>query len=149
MALAACNHRQRRGRAGPYCSGGPRTERRRLDLEQPGRTLGRVVSDADGEDDERDDDPERRYGVRHPAAIPGMKSWRQDWTAEAGPTDDPHSWFVGLRPADDPQVAVAVIMEIAVRHGLRDAGRAGRPCSRHSPSTAVGRAGPLSGGNRL
>src|SRR5262249_62170541 len=32
-------------------------------------------------------------------------------TAEVGPGRTPHSWFVGYAPADNPRVAVAVIME--------------------------------------
>jgi peptidoglycan glycosyltransferase len=48
----------------------------------------------------------------HPAAIPGMKVGGKTGTAEAGPDGmTPHSWFVGYAPADDPRVAVAVIME--------------------------------------
>jgi len=31
-------------------------------------------------------------------------------TAEA-PPGEPHGWFVGYAPADDPQVAVAVVLE--------------------------------------
>jgi peptidoglycan glycosyltransferase len=48
----------------------------------------------------------------NPAAIPGIKVGGKTGTAEAGPDGTtPHSWFVGYAPADDPRVAVAVIME--------------------------------------
>ena len=47
-----------------------------------------------------------------PAAIPGTKVGGKTGTAEAGPEgSQPHSWFVGYAPADDPRVAIAVIME--------------------------------------
>jgi peptidoglycan glycosyltransferase len=47
-----------------------------------------------------------------PAAIPGVKVGGKTGTAEAGAGGTtPHSWFVGYAPAEDPRVAVAVIME--------------------------------------
>jgi len=48
----------------------------------------------------------------HPAAIPGIRVGGKTGTAEAGETGStPHSWFIGYAPADDPRVAVAVILE--------------------------------------
>ena len=47
-----------------------------------------------------------------PASISGIKVGGKTGTAEAGePGSVPHSWFVGYAPADDPRVAIAVIME--------------------------------------
>jgi peptidoglycan glycosyltransferase len=47
-----------------------------------------------------------------PAAIAGTRVGGKTGTAEAGePGSVPHSWFVGYAPADDPRVAIAVIME--------------------------------------
>jgi peptidoglycan glycosyltransferase len=47
-----------------------------------------------------------------PAAIPGVKVGGKTGTAEAGEAGStPHSWFIGYAPAEDPRVAVAVIME--------------------------------------
>ena len=47
-----------------------------------------------------------------PAAIPGVKVAGKTGTAEAGAAGStPHSWFIGYAPADDPRVAIAVIME--------------------------------------
>ena len=47
-----------------------------------------------------------------PARIPGVKVGGKTGTAEAGETGStPHSWFVGYAPADNPRVAVAVILE--------------------------------------
>jgi peptidoglycan glycosyltransferase len=46
------------------------------------------------------------------AAVPGVKVGGKTGTAEAGSEGtQPHSWFVGYAPADDPRVAVAIIME--------------------------------------
>lgn len=44
------------------------------------------------------------------AAIPGMEVAGKTGTAETG-TDLTHNWFIGFAPADDPQVAVAVVIE--------------------------------------
>src|SRR5688572_8243562 len=47
-----------------------------------------------------------------PAAIPGLEVAGKTGTAEAGAEGStPHSWFIGYAPADDPRVAIAVIME--------------------------------------
>jgi peptidoglycan glycosyltransferase len=47
-----------------------------------------------------------------PAAIAGIKVGGKTGTAEAGAAGStPHSWFIGYAPADDPRVAIAVIME--------------------------------------
>ncbi|MFY7070008.1 peptidoglycan D,D-transpeptidase FtsI family protein [Nocardiopsis changdeensis] len=44
------------------------------------------------------------------AAIPGIEVAGKTGTAENG-TDRTHNWFIGFAPADDPQVAVAVVVE--------------------------------------
>jgi peptidoglycan glycosyltransferase len=47
-----------------------------------------------------------------PAGIPGTKVGGKTGTAEAGEAGStPHSWFIGYAPADQPRVAIAVIME--------------------------------------
>ena len=42
--------------------------------------------------------------------------WRRAWPARPAPRSTatgkpPHAWFIGFAPADDPQVAVAVVVE--------------------------------------
>ncbi|MDT0331010.1 peptidoglycan D,D-transpeptidase FtsI family protein [Nocardiopsis lambiniae] len=44
------------------------------------------------------------------AAIPGIEVAGKTGTAENG-TDKTHNWFIGFAPADDPQIAVAVVVE--------------------------------------
>ncbi|HZG64436.1 MAG TPA: penicillin-binding transpeptidase domain-containing protein, partial [Rubrobacteraceae bacterium] len=44
------------------------------------------------------------------AKIPGIKVAAKTGTAENS-TGDPHSWFISFAPADDPEIAVAVIVE--------------------------------------
>lgn len=45
------------------------------------------------------------------AAISGMDVAGKTGTAETGGEQDTHNWFIGFAPADDPEVAVAVVIE--------------------------------------
>ena len=48
--------------------------------------------------------------VESGAAIPGVKVAGKTGTAEA-PGEELHSWFISFAPADDPEIAVAVMVE--------------------------------------
>jgi penicillin-binding protein A len=50
-------------------------------------------------------------GTGQPAQIPGVKVAGKTGTAETVPGKPPHAWFVSFAPADDPKVAVAVVVE--------------------------------------
>jgi len=50
-------------------------------------------------------------GTGRPAAIPGVRVGGKTGTAESDENRPPYAWFVGFAPADDPQVAVAVMVE--------------------------------------
>lgn len=52
-------------------------------------------------------------GTGRSAAISGVEVAGKTGTAETGQGTPPHSWFVGFAPADDPVVAVAVVVENA------------------------------------
>ncbi|MCP3015310.1 penicillin-binding protein 2 [Nocardiopsis dassonvillei] len=45
------------------------------------------------------------------AAISGMEVAGKTGTAETGDGSPTHNWFIGFAPADDPQIAVAVVVE--------------------------------------
>jgi len=49
-------------------------------------------------------------GTGTAAAIPGVTVAGKTGTAQRGEGEDPHAWFVSFAPAEDPQVAVAVIV---------------------------------------
>lgn len=51
------------------------------------------------------------WGWAKSMALPGVKVAGKTGTAEHGGPGEPHSWFVGFAPADDPQVAIAVVKE--------------------------------------
>ena len=45
------------------------------------------------------------------ARVSGITVAGKSGTAELDPGHTPHSWFIGFAPADDPQVAIAVLVE--------------------------------------
>jgi len=51
------------------------------------------------------------------AKVPGVTTAGKSGTAELGGSGEPHSWFIGFAPAEDPQVAIAVLVEQAGRGG--------------------------------
>jgi peptidoglycan glycosyltransferase len=51
------------------------------------------------------------------AKVPGVTTAGKSGTAELGGTGEPHSWFIGFAPAEDPQVVIAVLVEQAGRGG--------------------------------
>jgi peptidoglycan glycosyltransferase len=52
-------------------------------------------------------------GTGTTARIPGIKVAGKTGTAQSSPERPPYAWFVSFAPADDPKVAVAVLVEDA------------------------------------
>lgn len=52
-------------------------------------------------------------GTATPAQIPGVKVAGKTGTAQSSPSRPPYAWFVSFAPADNPKVAVAVLVEDA------------------------------------
>ena len=50
-------------------------------------------------------------GTGTAAQIPGVRVAGKTGTAQHAVGKPPHAWFIGFAPADDPQVAVAVLVE--------------------------------------
>lgn len=50
-------------------------------------------------------------GTGSPAQIDGMEVAGKTGTAQSDPDRPPYAWFVSFAPADDPQVAIAVMVE--------------------------------------
>ncbi|MBC9227006.1 penicillin-binding protein 2 [Aeromicrobium sp. 636] len=69
-------------------------------------------------------------GTGSPAAIPGIDVGGKTGTAESAPDRPPYAWFIGFAPADDPQVAVAVLVESAQNTSDIAGGRLGGPIAR-------------------
>ena len=60
-------------------------------------------------------------GTGRQAAVPGVSVAGKTGTAEHGEGAAPHAWFTGFAPADNPEIAVAVVVE--------DGGNAGSEAS--------------------
>ena len=50
-------------------------------------------------------------GLASPAGVPGVSVAGKTGTAELGPGQNSHAWFIGFAPADDPEIAIAVVRE--------------------------------------
>lgn len=59
------------------------------------------------------------------AAVPGIPTAGKSGTAQLGGTGEPHSWFIGFAPVDQPRVVIAVLVEQGGRGGERAAPLAG------------------------
>jgi peptidoglycan glycosyltransferase len=59
------------------------------------------------------------------AKVKGVTTAGKSGTAELGGTGEPHSWFIGFAPAENPQIAIAVLVERGGRGGERAAPLAG------------------------
>jgi len=49
------------------------------------------------------------------AKVPGVTTAGKSGTAELGGTGEPHSWFIGFAPAENPTIVIAVLVEQAGR----------------------------------
>ncbi|MFV2197926.1 peptidoglycan D,D-transpeptidase FtsI family protein [Nocardiopsis sp. LOL_012] len=67
------------------------------------------------------------------AAISGMEVAGKTGTAETGSDLGTHNWFIGFAPADDPQIAVAVVIE----HGGGSGGSLAAPIARQMMEAVV------------
>ena len=52
-----------------------------------------------------------QYGTGQPAQIDGVRVAGKTGTAETDRVARAHAWFTGFAPANDPQIAVAVVVE--------------------------------------
>jgi len=95
-----------------------------------GASLGRVIDEADAaaisaamvEAVEGELGQQFTAGAR----IPGVLTAGKSGTAELGGSGEPHSWFIGFAPADQPRIAIAVLVEQGGRGGEAAAPIAGR-----------------------
>lgn len=56
-------------------------------------------------------------GTGTQAAVPGVSVAGKTGTAEHAPGASPHAWFTGFAPSDNPEIAVAVVVEEGGRAG--------------------------------
>ncbi len=65
------------------------------------------------------------------AAVPGIPTAGKSGTAELGGKGEPHSWFIGFAPVENPKVVIAVLVERGGRGGERAAPLAGDMMARY------------------
>ncbi len=79
-------------------------------------------------------------GTATSAQIPGVRVAGKTGTAQHAPGAAPHAWFIGFAPADDPQVAVAVLVENGGSAGSEaTGGRVAAPIARDVMQAVLGR----------
>jgi penicillin-binding protein A len=79
-------------------------------------------------------------GTGTTAQIPGIKVAGKTGTAQSSPSRPPYAWFVSFAPADDPKVAVAVLVEDAgvERNAISGSGLAA-PIAKRVMEAVIGR----------
>jgi hypothetical protein len=72
-----------------------------------------------------------KSGTGHRAAISGIEVAGKTGTAEINASTPPHVWFVSFAPADDPKIAIAVVVENSGNAGWDgDGGSVAAPIAR-------------------
>ncbi len=84
----------------------PESVRRVLDGDDAGAISQAMVAAVEG-------DLGRQFTTG--ARIRGVTTAGKSGTAELGGTGEPHSWFIGFAPAEQPRIAIAVLVEQAGR----------------------------------
>ena len=79
-------------------------------------------------------------GTGTAAQIPGVRVAGKTGTAQHRPGRPPHAWFIGFAPVEDPQVAVAVVVENGGNAGSEaTGGRVAAPIARSVMQAVLGR----------
>ena len=76
-------------------------------------------------------------GTGTAAQIPGVSVAGKTGTAQHAKGAAPHAWFISFAPADDPKVAVAVVVEDGGNAGNEASAAGSRRRSRATSSKAV------------
>jgi peptidoglycan glycosyltransferase len=79
-------------------------------------------------------------GTAGTAKIPGVQVAGKTGTAQSSPSRPPYAWFVSFAPADNPKVAVAVLVEDAgvARNAISGSGLAA-PIAKKVMQAVIGR----------
>ena len=87
-------------------------------------------------------------GTAGGSMVPGLFLGGKTGTAQSGPNTPDHAWFVGMAPAHDPKVVVAVMIEFG-GHGWQAARVASRVAAKYlnipHPADRVAPTGPAEG----
>ena len=86
------------------------------------RTLGRAVAGTTAEALTEMMKLVVERGSGQAARVPGLEVAGKTGTAEFGTSGAAHAWFTGFAPADDPQIAIAVVVESATDNWTGETG---------------------------
>ena len=115
--------RERRRRDEAHAGRSRALARRLAALRTPLGAAQPCVQRADGDERDGDDEARRRRGNGHRCADPGHPDRRQDRYGPDGPARGAGRVVHRVAPADNPQVAVAVVVERTAEYGGRAAAR--------------------------
>ena len=77
-------------------------------------------------------------GTGGSAQIPGVRVAGKTGTAQSAPDRPPYAWFTSFAPADDPRVAVAVVIEETGENTDISGGRLAAPVARAVMEAVLG-----------
>lgn len=101
--------------------------------------LGRAVSEGTAEALTQMMEGVVEDGTGRSAKIPGVAVAGKTGTAEHAPDAPPHAWFTAFAPADDPQIAVAVVVEDGGGNGTEaSGGRTAAPIAQQMITARLG-----------
>ncbi|WP_326646282.1 penicillin-binding protein 2 [Streptosporangium sp. NBC_01755] len=78
-------------------------------------------------------------GTASAAQIPGVTVGGKTGTAETARGQDPHAWFISFAPAEDPKVAVALIVESGSAGSDASGGQTAAPIAKSVMEAVLGR----------
>jgi penicillin-binding protein A len=78
-------------------------------------------------------------GTASAAQIPGVTVGGKTGTAETAEGRDPHAWFISFAPAEDPKVAVALIVESGSAGSDASGGQTAAPIAKKVMEAVLGR----------
>ncbi|MBG0827043.1 penicillin-binding protein 2 [Planomonospora sp. ID67723] len=78
-------------------------------------------------------------GTAGAAKIPGVKVGGKTGTAETAEGRAPHAWFISFAPADDPKIAVALIVESGSAGNDASGGQTAAPIAKSVMEAVLGR----------
>ncbi|MGS2644288.1 penicillin-binding transpeptidase domain-containing protein [Streptosporangium sp. LJ11] len=78
-------------------------------------------------------------GTASAAQIPGVTVGGKTGTAETAQGRDPHAWFISFAPAEDPKVAVALIVESGSAGSDASGGQTAAPIAKSVMEAVLGR----------
>jgi peptidoglycan glycosyltransferase len=78
-------------------------------------------------------------GTASAAQVPGVTVAGKTGTAETSQGSDPHAWFISFAPAEDPKIALALIVESGSAGGEASGGHTAAPIAKSVIEAVLGK----------